>query len=180
MKRVLAVLAAAVAVATTGLAGVSIVDPQKADAARLKSFTKTDTARQSNEFSPANGLHINVTSDPFTYSGVGKIRSLTELTITATLEGGGTGPGEIDEDNLTLALDGIDTGIKLNGFRNATRDTQTISGVPANARAILAALKANGKLQATIIDHTPDDNNMIWAPGGDIDTTLTIKGKRRR
>jgi hypothetical protein len=43
--------------------------------------------------------------------GVGKIRGITQVSITATITDGDTGAGEFDEGDLTLDLDGIDTGI---------------------------------------------------------------------
>jgi hypothetical protein len=80
--------------------------------------------------------------------------------------------------DLTLALDGIDTGIALNGFPPADPDTETIGGVPLNKEQILAALQADGELEASIIDADPGDN-MLGVPSA-FETTLALKGKQKR
>lgn len=77
---------------------------------------------------------------------------------------------------LLLALDGIDTGIALNGFPGDNAEaTLTVRGAPASRGAILAALKADGTLAATVID-TTDEGNFIEVPA-DADTTLVLTGK---
>ena len=183
MKRILLVLFMAVAVGTGGFVGVVLVDPEKADAARLRNFTKTDTAVQSGDNGVnAEDARINNPDDPFSFSGVGKLHRITQVSITATIFDGDTGPGEADENELTLALDDIDTGIKLNGYTSDQTVTRTNSGAPANASQIEAALKEDDKLNASIIDAATDNNVLIipdFVPGLD-ETTLTIKGKRRR
>jgi hypothetical protein len=94
--------------------------------------------------------------------------------MTLTLFDGDTGGGPFDTDrnNLTLGLDGIDTGILLNGFRDSETVTRTITGIPNNAAQILAAMKADGQLVGTIIDRTPNDN-FVEIPAT-FDTTLQI------
>jgi hypothetical protein len=101
------------------------------------------------------------------------------VTIKATtIYDGDTAPGEGDVGDLTLALDRIDTGIKLNGFPDDKMETRTISGVPVNAGQIGAALKANGMLEASINDADPDDNTQTVPTN--VQAQLTIKSKRRR
>lgn len=51
-----------------------------------------------------------------------------------TLTDGNSAPGEFGENDLTLALGGIVTGIRLNGYRIGQTDTRTNSGDPANGR----------------------------------------------
>ena len=119
-----------------------------------------------------NGAPITAGSAPFTFQKVGKIR---KITITLTVEDGntGTGPTDFDRNDLTLALDGIDTGIRLNDFRFSETDRRTISGEPINKQQLKAALKADGKLRASILDADPGNNedpNNITNP----DTTTTV------
>ena len=86
--------------------------------------------------------------------------------------------GSVDYNNLTLGLDGFDTGLKLNGFYgegNPVPQTLMFSGATLNASSILAALQADGKLVGTIIDATPNDNPMRILPG--YDTILEITGQ---
>jgi hypothetical protein len=101
--------------------------------------------------------------------------SLDSITVTLTLFDGDTGggPNDTDRNNLTLALDGIDTGIILNGFRDSQTVTNTITGTPENAARILAKLKADGQLVGTILDRTPNDN-FVGIPTT-FDTTLQIE-----
>jgi hypothetical protein len=124
---------------------------------------------------------INAESDPFTFSGIQGFTSIESISITLTIFDGNTGPGEADENALTLALDGIDTGIRLNGFLGGDEITLTITGTPINGAAILAAL-ADGQLNARIFDSTGTallNQNDLTVPAADINgvpyfTTLSI------
>jgi hypothetical protein len=69
-------------------------------------------------------------------------------------------------------------GIKLNGFPDDKRETRTISGVPVKVGQIVAAPKANSKLEASINDADPDDNTLTVPTN--LQAQLTIKSKRRR
>ena len=98
-----AVLAVAVGLAllAPGLTG----DNADATKKKLKNVTRTDTVAQgSDDF--ANAELVVISGEPFAFAKVGKLRRLTQLTITATLFDGDTGPGENDENQLTLVLDG--------------------------------------------------------------------------
>jgi hypothetical protein len=117
----------------------------------------------------------------FSFSGVENIRQLTQVTITTTITNGETGPGEREENDLLLALDGINTGIKMNGFREGQTDTQTISGAPINRDAIVAALKEDGQLEGavgTIGGRGQSISRPSISPN--TESTLTIKGKESR
>jgi hypothetical protein len=103
------------------------------------------------------------------------LTSLDWLAVTLTLEDGDTLPGNFDRDQLTLALDGIDTGIRLNGFGDGALTTLTVSGVPANREALLGALQQDGVLVGTIIDHTAGDN-FLGIPAA-FTTTLALQGE---
>ena len=105
---------------------------------RLVNFTKTDVVTQGGDAA-------------FSFSGVGKIRRLTQVAITTTITNGETGADESNENDLALGLDRINTGIKMNGFRADQTDTRTNSGAPANAGQIVAALKEDGKLRGEIL-----------------------------
>ena len=109
--------------------------------------------------------------------------------MTLTLNDGNTAPGDFDENNLTLGLDGINSGLKLSGFGQVgdgfggfhTVNTLTITSTPAdiqnNAAAlamILSALQADGQLVGTVIDRTPGDNLVAFPI--DAVTTLSITG----
>ncbi len=128
----------------------------------------------------AHGFRITDTfpDQPFTFAQVDKIRKITKIRITLTLFSGNTAPGDTDENQLTLALDGIDTGLVLNGFRDWETDTQTIGGTPKNEAQIRAALQADGELHATIIDADPADG--VINGTSQWNTTLMLKGKARR
>jgi hypothetical protein len=150
-----------------------------ADAAgKLKRVTRTSRVAQSGDGDFAIQASITGPDAPFAFSRVGKIRQLETIAITLTLKDGNTAPGDFDEGNLLLALDGIDTGIVLNGFPGANAEaTLTFRGAPASRGAILAALKADGKLAATVIDKT-DEGNFIEVPS-QFDTTLVLTGKQK-
>jgi hypothetical protein len=124
-------------------------------------------------FIPPEGVPLTGPS-PYTFGPqVQDCVSIESITVTLTLFDGDTGSGPFDTErnDLTLGLDGIDTGILLNGFRDSETDTRTITGIPNNAAQILAALKADGQLVGTIIDRTPNDN-FVGIPT--FDTTLQI------
>jgi hypothetical protein len=143
----------------------------------LRNFTKTSKVPQADQNGvQANGFKITDPDEPFLFQNVGRIRTITRITITVTLRGGETGEGGFDRGQLTLALDGFDTGLLLDGFGSAVT-TQSLSGVPINEDQIRAALKADGKLDATIIDDDPGDNGITGSSANA--TTLEITGKRR-
>jgi hypothetical protein len=152
---------------------------QSAQAARLRKFTKTSTvAHAAQDDVQANGFLITEVGTPFTFPGVDKVTKIAKIAITVTLAGGGTQAGDPEQGALTLALDGIDTGLLLDGLPQADTGTVTISGIPNNEAEIRARLQRDGKLSATIIDATPGDNGMSASSADN--TTLVIKGKRRR
>ena len=121
-------------------------------------------------------------TDPATpYDFVGQdyasLTSIDSITVTLTVQDGDTTASEIDFDNWTLGLDGIDTGLKLNGFPGGVgilSQTLTQAG-PTNAAALLTALQSDGQLIGTIIDSDPGDNS-ISLPFR-IDTSLDITGE---
>lgn len=166
----------ALALALSLLASVAFADKAGA-AGKSRSFDVTDTVSQSGLQGPANGIPL--ADNPYTYSGTSKFVRLNQLTITLTLSDGDTGVNDFDRGDLTLALDGIDTGIELNGFRGGQTDTRTITGVPNHAAQILTRLKQDGDLFPTIIDHSPGDLNIVGVPDNR-NTTLELFGKKNQ
>lgn len=167
---------------TIALPAIPSDDGASAAKRKLKTFSRTDPVGQSDASNDVTQVaEITPADNPFSFTNVQRIRKLQQITFTATIDDGDTGPGEIDEDDLTLALDGIDTGILLNGFRGDETDTQTVSGVPINQSQILAALKADGELAAAFVDDDVDGvngNNFLDVPG-EFDTTLVLEGKKK-
>ncbi|MBI5441571.1 MAG: hypothetical protein HY900_10230 [Deltaproteobacteria bacterium] len=113
-----------------------------------------------------NGVPAPLTGEsPYDFSGqpYGALTEIDRLSVGLTLWDGDSawdevaGRGEDDWNDLYLGLDGIDTGIALNGFRNQYQDTLTVTGVPepAVAQQILDALGTDGLLVGTIIDRDP-------------------------
>ena len=117
----------------------------------------------------------------FDFSGMTTLTSIEAITITATLADLDTNAGEADEGDITLLLDGIDTGILLDGFgdsSDAATFTLTIGGEPNNADAILDALLDDGMLVATIGERGGNDEafgNGVTATSG-FNATLSLVG----
>src|SRR5258706_16038444 len=59
-----------------------------------------------------------LTATPYDFTGqvnaFAAITSIDSLTVTLTINDGDSAPADFDFNNLTLALDNIDTGLKLN------------------------------------------------------------------
>ena len=145
-----------------------------------KNVTKTSTVDQANQTDvEAEDFLITAANTPYTFQKVQKLTKIKELRITLTLGDGDTAPGNQAENELTLALDGIDTGILLNGFRDDETDTKTISGKPKNKGQLLAALQEDGEWDATIIDIDAPDDNGVDGSSAD-QTTLFMKAKQKK
>ena len=146
---------------------------------KTKRVTKTSIVTQATqERIGAEFFQITDAQTPFTFQKVGKIRKIKKLRITVTLNDGDTGESDIDFNKLSLALDGIDTGLLLNGFRDDQERTRTISGKPINEAEIRAALKVDGELRAMIVDATAGDNSISGSSADQ--TTLVIKAKEKQ
>ena len=127
--------------------------------------------------SDSSGVYFITGESPYNYTAQSylSLTSIDSLSITLTITDGDSGSGNFDFDDLTLELDGIDSGIKLNGFRDDQIDTVTITGTPLNAVAILAALQADGKLVAKINDLDNPGDNTLSLPTA-FQTTLILEG----
>jgi len=117
----------------------------------------------------ANGGLVN--QGVANYNGLASIGSLT---LTVTIRDGDSATGNFDFNNLTIGLDGIDTGIKLNGFPDGPITTLDVSGSPQNAAAILAALKADGMLKLSVFDSDVDLAGS--APGANAGDVIAFPG----
>ena len=151
-------------------------------------ITISSTVDQSGVTVPQSGGPYPLTGAgaPYDYTGTqyAQLTSIDSLTVTLTVSDGDSGPGEFDFNDLTLGLDGIDTGLLLNNFLNNNIVTQTLTQLsPALQAQILAALQVDGKLVGTVIDK--DADGQITAPdfigfpsaNGNIQTTLDITGQ---
>jgi hypothetical protein len=181
-----ALAAAAGTLAAVGLLVLMlvVVDSRSAGAAVPQKFTKSSTKPQSGValvLGNANGARITARNHPYRFSKTRRIARLRKVTITARISEGDTARGEFDHNDLLLALDNINTGIALNGFRTGHTDKRTISGVPNHRTALKAALKKDGKLGARIIDADPADKggNGVAIPAK-FKTTLRIRGTLTR
>ena len=119
----------------------------------------------------------------------GQLTTIDRITVTITMSDGdsaGTDPkdasDEFDFNDLTLGLDGIDTGLRLNGFPNKAIFTADLTQVnPATSAALIAAL-ADGVLVGSVIDAdadpavTPLTPDFIGFPGTQ-ETTLVLEGQ---
>ena len=117
----------------------------------------------------------------FTAQNPSQLTTIDSITVALTANDGDSGVGDFDRDNLTLGLDGFDTGIKLNDLLNNQIVTITSTGPILNAAAILAALQADGRLVGSVIDADADGpvGDIIGFPSaqGNIFTTLDITGQ---
>jgi len=123
--------------------------------------TITSTAPGTGDVTGTGNGPMALTDDPWRFTGYNSLTSIDQICINLTLYDGDTASGEFDYDDLTLALDGFDTGLKLNGFPHLQTKTLTtsISG-PDNSANILAALQADGELEGTILSHDADSNSI--------------------
>jgi hypothetical protein len=136
-----------------------------ATAANAATITVSSTVDQSGFFGNQSGGSYPLTGTPYDFTGqivnftATSLDSLT-VTVTSVLDGD-SGPGEFDENNLHLALDGIDTGLVLNGLGNNQIATVTLSQLNPLLQAQLLAALADNKLVGTILDTDAD------GPAGD-------------
>jgi hypothetical protein len=136
----------------------------------------------------ANGTFVP-DNTPWNYdaSDVAQLDAINTISVSLILGSADTdAPGATNFDELTLGLDGIDTGLKLNGVWQVitspgqpdVRPPLTFTGTPANVDQILAALKSDNQLVGTILDAQPDDDFITLGStqGAFGNTTLVING----
>ena len=140
----------------------------------------SDTVRQSGQSGSASPFPITDPSHPWDFTGQDfyALASIDTITITVTIKDGDTASWEFDYNNLSLGLDGFDTGLKLNWYRNDRTDTRTLTVTDFdNSINILSALKQDGQLHGTVIDSDSPGNNWIYVPfQSTYYTTLKIQG----
>lgn len=145
---------------------------------------------------PQSGFFGTIGTGPAPVTGTGgynftgqQFQSLTTidlLSVTLTLNDADSAPGNFDFDKLTLGLDGINTGILLNGFPDGATATLTYTDVPRDpvtrnpslsvANAILTALRTDGRLVGSVFSTDRPSNNEFGAPVT-FNTTLVISGQ---
>jgi hypothetical protein len=123
-----------------------------------------------------------VVSEPgFNFAGQDymALRSVDRVSITLTLLDADSAIGDRDFGKLTLMLEGVNTGILLNGFRDSELDTLTITGFPSDEdkRQILAGLKVDGHVVAWILSTDRPSFNRIGVPSN-ANATLVLTGDR--
>lgn len=103
-------------------------------------------------------------------------KDIDSMSITLSIEDGDTALGEFDHNNITLGLDGIDTGVALNGFAGGQLLEQTFTFTPSSEimQSLVNALNEDGMLFASLLDATPGDN-LLNLSGYTI-TSLSITG----
>lgn len=149
----------------------------------LAQITITSTVDQSGLTVPQTGGSYPLTTSnaPYDFSSQQDYVSLDfidSISVAMTVGEGDTARGNFDRDNLTLGLDGYNTGIVLNGFPNEQTQTLPFSGSPTNSEDILVALQQDGQLVGSLIDSDSDSlaEDNIFFPA--VPTTLTIRGDR--
>lgn len=128
------------------------------------------------DFNDENNLPMTETTSAFgtfdftgqNYLGVDAINSLSISLRFFNLD---TAVGFIDRDNISLTLDGYDTGIFLNDYGNAFT-TRSFNTPIANSNLILAALQSDGFLTIGMYDRTSSPSNVFGFSGGT--ATLTF------
>ncbi|MGI9087723.1 MAG: hypothetical protein ACR2HH_08310 [Chthoniobacterales bacterium] len=177
-----------------------------ASAQQTVTITATPAPLQSNFGLPnpqgtGAGESAPIGATAFDFRTQPQLSDIASISLTMTIVDGDTGPGtdgiygtsddDFDVNSWTLRLDGVETGILLNGFSGIVDPNAgvqpgdyvrlTITDTPANVPALLAALQ-DGFLSATIFDSTGvSKSNSFRVPsrdsmGNDILTTLSITG----
>src|SRR5690349_8159969 len=103
-------------------------------AASAAPINVSSTVSQAGIVVPQTGGSYQLTNPATPYDFTGQVNSFANVTsidsITVTVTSildGDSGPGDYDENNLHLGLDGIDTGLVLNGLTNNAIVTLTLS-----------------------------------------------------
>jgi hypothetical protein len=142
---------------------------------------------ESGYLGPQNLSSYPLTSTPYDFAGqlvpIGglvpyypHIGSIDSITVTLTIVDGDSALGDFDFGNLTLGLDGIDTGFSLSGFSNSNIATFTLTKLNPSLNSALIDALADNQWVGSVIDSTPGN-----APAGDtigfpsrIDTSLDL------
>lgn len=115
-----------------------------------------------------NASSYPLTATPYdftgqTYQSFGMyVSSIDWITVTLTIEDGDSKQGEFDFGSLTLGLDGIDTGLHLDGFAGGNIQSLTIQSLNPTLQYALVTALQDEQLNASVLDSTPGN-----APLGD-------------
>ena len=111
--------------------------------------------------------NVDATLGAFSFSDAdATLSDLTGLSLTLTLTDGDSALGEFDYGDLFVSLDGINSGLALNGFGGGLTVTRTLSLAnldPGLAGQIYQELISDDELLVRILDVDSDVNNN--APG---------------
>jgi hypothetical protein len=105
----------------------------------------------------------------------GSLTGIDEISVTLTLLDGDTAAPLVDVNDigeLMLQLDGLNTGLALNGFPPDVTVTHTVTG-PNQAAGLLAALQIDGFLLGSVLDLSPNDNYVKVVGGYGATLSLT-------
>ncbi|HEX8077540.1 MAG TPA: PEP-CTERM sorting domain-containing protein [Chthoniobacterales bacterium] len=137
---------------------------------------ETQTQQQVSPLDPAE-----LTASPWDFTGQPTLASIGFISITLTLIDGDSASGQFDFNHLFLALDGVNTGLALNGFRSGFQDTLTISGnISMSVSTMLLAQFADRQFVGTIVSDNqasiamPNDIFVGAMPPAMASTTLTL------
>lgn len=138
---------------------------------------ETNTQQSLTTMTPAQ-----LTAMAWNFTGQPTLPSIGFIQITLTLQDGNSAPGDFDFNHLFLALDGVNTGLALNGFRGGgLQDTLTISGnISAAVSTQLLAQFADKMFVGTIVTDNASDtalapNDMfVGNDTSNATTTLTL------
>ena len=146
-------------------------------------LTISSTVKQSGvtDLQTSGGSHVLTSGTGYNFApqAYNTLTSIVEIVVTLSVTDGDSDIGDFDEGNLFLTLDGINTGLKLDGFTSGQIVTLTINQLaPGAGAAILAALLSDGKLVGGVFDTDADGpaGNTIGFAGA-INTTLDITGQ---
>jgi hypothetical protein len=159
------------------LAGVAL--SAVASAASAATVAVSSTVPQSGFIGLQTGGTYPITGVPYDFTGqtngLGNVSSIDSLTVTLTANDGDTGPGDFDFGSLTLALDGINTGLALNGLLNGQISTVTLNTLAPGLQAALITALQDGLLIGTALDADADGpaGDIIGFPAA-VDTTLDL------
>lgn len=145
-------------------------------------FSIASSVAQSGVDQPIGNGPLPVTSEPgFNFAGQDymALQSVDRVSITLTLFDADSAHRDRDFGKLTLMLEGVNTGILLNGFRDSELDTRTITGFPSDEDKvqILAGLKVDGHVGAWILSTDRPSFNRIGVPSS-ANATLVLTGDR--
>jgi hypothetical protein len=128
---------------------------------------------------PASPAALTATNTTGYNFGAQTLSSIMSIQVTLTLQDGDSASGNFDFNHLFLALDGINTGLALNGFPGSgLQDTLTISGnvTPTIGASLLTAF-SDHQFVGTIITNNASDTaapNDIFAGNNSLNATTTL------